>query len=312
MEGNDLISLSDFRMVTIDSMDEIRQIYSRYPPLHSDYSLTTMLAWQHYMDYMYALKDGFILFLTRRNGRVTIRGPIGEYSDSDLKELLEFANEVGNDPPMGVLDQEMVKRLGMAIPGLSTVERREYFDYVYLASDLRDLPGKDYLKHRNQLNHFQKNRSFSIEPIGTGNMVETRDFYRKWCEIRRCEEEPILESEKQFISFCMDHYELLGLEGIVMRVDGEIEASSVFEGLRPDTAVTHIEKANPDIKGIYQAINQETASILSDRFRFINRESDMGVPGLRLAKERYRPHHMIEVHQIPREVLARKTTSQKS
>jgi hypothetical protein len=65
--------------------------------------------------------------------------------------------------------------------------------------------------------------------------------------------------------------------------------------MNPETAVVHFEKGLPDCAGIYRAVNQETAALLRDRYPFLNRESDLGVPGLREAKERYHPHHMVEV-----------------
>ena len=78
---------------------------------------------------------------------------------------------------------------------------------------------------------------------------------------------------------------------------------ALWEPLNPTTAVVHFEKGLPDCEGIYKAINAETAAHLQDRFTFINRESDMGVPGLREAKMRYHPHHMVEVFYARREDL---------
>ena len=54
-------------------------------------------------------------------------------------------------------------------------------------------------------------------------------------------------------------------------------------------AVIHIEKANADIPGLYQFINKE---FLVNEFPYagiINREDDLGIEGLRRAKESYYP-----------------------
>jgi hypothetical protein len=66
--------------------------------------------------------------------------------------------------------------------------------------------------------------------------------------------------------------------------------------LRADPAVIHYEKANFDIAGLYQAINNEVALVLKDRYTYIDRESDMGEEGLRRAKMKYRPHQMLEIY----------------
>jgi hypothetical protein len=75
---------------------------------------------------------------------------------------------------------------------------------------------------------------------------------------------------------------------------------SLFEQLNSDTALVHFEKGMPDCEGIYKEINAETAALLRDEFTYINRESDLGVAGLREAKMRYHPHHMVEVFSVKR------------
>ena len=85
---------------------------------------------------------------------------------------------------------------------------------------------------------------------------------------------------------------------------GAIETIAVFEGMNPGTALVHYEKGSPDYDGIYKAINQETAKLLQPNFKFINRESDMGIPGLRKAKLSYKPHHMVEVFHVDRQSLS--------
>jgi hypothetical protein len=62
--------------------------------------------------------------------------------------------------------------------------------------------------------------------------------------------------------------------------------------------VIHIEKANPEIPGLYTAINQLFCSNACSGMDYINREQDLGLEGLRRAKESYYPHHMIKKYTI--------------
>ena len=101
----------------------------------------------------------------------------------------------------------------------------------------------------------------------------------------------------------MDHFFDLKLKGISLRINDKVESIAVWEKMNPTTAVIHYEKGNPDIDGIYKAINQQTAKIINKNLIYINRESDMGIPGLRKAKLSYRPHHMIEVFHVARNDL---------
>jgi len=188
------------------------------------------------------------------------------------------------------------KWLAEEFPELGYEPHRDYFEYVYLASDLANLPGKDYLKVRNYLNKFRKNNDHTVESISTENIGEVKDFLVRWCEQRGCQDDPFLMQERQTNYHALEDMFPLGMEGVLVRVDGRVEAFSVFEEMSKEMAVVHHEKANVEIPGLYQAINNETARVLVDRYRFINRESDMGVEGLRRAKEKYRPHHLLEIH----------------
>ena len=81
-------------------------------------------------------------------------------------------------------------------------------------------------------------------------------------------------------------------------MDGKVEAFSFGEMLNPDTAVIHIEKANPRINGLYAVINQNFCAEAWAGVKFVNREQDLGLDGLRQAKESYHPHHMVEKFTI--------------
>jgi hypothetical protein len=171
---------------------------------------------------------------------------------------------------------------------------------VYRAGDLAGLSGGSYLNLRRQLNRFRKNCAYAVEPITAENRHEVKGFLDKWCEWKGCDEDPVLANEKEAIYYAVDHFMELALSGLVIRVDQNIGAMSLFEPLNTDTALVHFEKGLPDCEGIYKAINAETATVISERYEYINRESDLGVPGLREAKMRYHPHHMVEVFSITR------------
>jgi len=113
----------------------------------------------------------------------------------------------------------------------------------------------------------------------------------------------MLEEEKKAVIYCMKHFSELGLFGIYIRIDGDIQALSVWEPLNRETAVIHFEKGMQEYDGIYPAINNETAKILAREYKYINRESDLGIPGLRTAKERLHPDHMEPLYYINREDL---------
>ena len=90
--------------------------------------------------------------------------------------------------------------------------------------------------------------------------------------------------------FTLAHFAPLGQQGTLLRVEGRPVAFSIWEPIGAKTAVIHFERALRRFKGLYQVVNQETARrIVQSGLELINREEDLGDPGLRQAKQSYHP-----------------------
>ena len=107
-----------------------------------------------------------------------------------------------------------------------------------------------------------------------------------------------LQGEWQAVKAGLRHFHDLDLQGAVILINGKVEAFTLGELLNKATAVVHIEKANPLIAGLYTVINQEFCRHSWFQVPFINREQDLGVPGLRTAKMSYHPQHLAEKSRI--------------
>ncbi|MFZ2375593.1 MAG: phosphatidylglycerol lysyltransferase domain-containing protein [Methanothrix sp.] len=300
-----MLSSGDFKPVQLEDRDFFVQHYRRFPQMHSDNTFTNMVCWNYYANYRYAYVQDCVLLSSTIGGKTRYRPPIGPHNPDLLHEVMSLALRSDEERPFVVLDQGTLDWIKSLYPELKLDPERMYFEYVYLASDLALLPGKGYSTIRRQLNQFMKNCSPKVEDLGADNIAEINDFVEQWCEWKDCDSNPDLESEKEALCFALAHYEELELSGIAIRAEGKIGAISLFEGLNEDTALVHFEKGLPDCKGIYRAINAETAKILAGGYTYINRESDMGVEGIREAKMRYHPHHMVQVHMARQEELER-------
>ena len=300
-----MLSQSDFHPISLSDRDIFSQHYQSYPQVHSDNTFTNMLCWIDYAHYRYTFRDGCIVLSSTIGGLTRYRPPIGPHRPELLAEVMALAAKSQEEQSLVILDPDSKDWIASLYPDLILEADRRYFDYVYLARDLAELPGKRYLTIRHQLNKFQKTCQPQVEAIGEQNMDEVRDFLDLWCDWKDCDSDPVLSSEKEAMRLALDFYQELGLSGIAIRAEGKIGAISLFEGLNQDTALVHFEKGLPDCKGIYRAVNAEAARLLARDYAYINRESDMGVPGIREAKMRYHPHHMVQVHMVKRDDLER-------
>ena len=298
-----MLSVADFKPVTISDRDFFCKHYQSHRQVHSDNTFTNMVCWNDYAHYRYAFVEGCIVLSSTITEMTRYRPPIGPRNPKLLAEVLRLAAKSEEEHPFVILDPETKEWMAGLYPDLPFHAERKYFEYIYLASDLAELPGKKYLTIRHQLNKFQKTCMPQIEMICEENLGEIKDFLNLWCDWKDCDSDPVLASEKEAVSFALSHYEELKLSGLAIRANGKIGAMSLFEEQNNDTALVHFEKGLPDCKGIYRAVNVETAKILAKDYIYINRESDMGVEGIREAKTRYHPHHMVEVHLLKRDEL---------
>jgi len=169
--------------------------------------------------------------------------------------------------------------------GIEFTEDRGNFDYLYLRSDLAELPGKKYHKKRNLVNQFHNNyASWEAKPLTAELIPIALEILEKWRKHKGFDGDFVAATE------ALKQFEGLFLQGMVYWVEGKPAAWCLGERLaRGRMFAIHFEKALEDFKGIYQFINQHYASTLPNYYIHINREQDLGDEGLRQAKMTYRP-----------------------
>jgi len=296
-----MLSIEDFKPVSINDKPIFDKHYNKYPPFHSDNVFTTLVSWRDYVDFRYHILENYLIIRSEIKEKIQIMPVSGDMTKTIFDQILELA--IDNSDVDIIVDNHMKEWIDSHYSEITFLPKRDYFDYVYLASDLAELTGSKYSKIRNRLNKFKRIYRYSVERISEDNMPEINEFLKRWCLWKDCESDPVLENEKKAILYSMKHFFDLELSGISIIVNDAIEAIAVYEKMNYDTVVVHYEKGSPDYDGIYKAVNQETANIVQKDFKFIDRESDMGVAGLRKAKMSYRPHHMMEVYSIKKEKI---------
>lgn len=171
---------------------------------------------------------------------------------------------------------------------------RDDWEYIYETRDLINLPGKKFRMKKNHLNHFLREYSdYVYESVNESNMDEARSAVNEWFA-----RHGDIENEEYAINLCFDNWKKLDVKGGIIRIYGKIEAFTCGDLLNENVAHIHFEKANPDIRGLYQAINRDFIVNEFSDTQFVNREEDLGIEGLRKAKMEYNPHHFAEKYNV--------------
>ncbi len=225
-----------------------------------------------------------------RDGRRFVSMPCGfPESPEELRELVTAHDYLKN---ASETDVQMHRSLFEA-SGYGVVADRNNFDYLYSAADIADLRGKKLHKKRNHVNGFLKEYAHAERPLDDQTVHDALSVLETWREGR--EDEGDYAESKEAVT----RFDQLGLSGMVVYVDGAPVAFAVGEPLVTDYMyVVHVEKAVPGYRGAYQFVNKAFAEELVKRYEVINREQDLGEPGIRQAKMTYRPCGFVEKYRI--------------
>lgn len=178
---------------------------------------------------------------------------------------------------------------------------RNGYDYVYNIHDLADLKGRKLHRKRNHLKHFKKNHpDYFMEPISKSNIAEVKAFIDAWYK-NKLENHPEddYHNEQTALEKALLNFDSLNMEGLVLKEHGEILGFTMASPKSSDTYDVHFEKAWGDVDGAYTTINSEFANYIRTKYPhvlYLDREEDMGIPGLRKAKLSYFPHHLVKKH----------------
>ena len=181
--------------------------------------------------------------------------------DEDLPKLFAEIKEYHEGKPFEIhgIYKDGKERLAKAFPEMEFIEDRDNWDYVYLREKLASLSGRKYHGKKNHYNAFKKNipimftnRSDQII-TKSARLLVMNGAKNVLAKTKACAVSNVLSMKRLII---LKH---LVLRGGAIRVNGKIEAFSFGKKINDDTAVLHVEKANPDIRGIYAAINKEFA-----------------------------------------------------
>ena len=269
---------------------------------HSGYTFTNFFMWRKMRDYLWAVEDDVLYIFSESAEKFLAWQPIGaqEKMQDAITKILRVAEENRGDRKFmfAVVEKIFAEELARyPHADFDITAERDSFDYVYLAQDLINLSGRKFHGKNNHLNAFRKEYpAAEYVPITEEIIPKCREELNIWSDLhkRANPDDPFIGYEQAAIHEIFDHFEAFKLKGGAILIDGKVAAFTFGEQLNSDTAVIHVEKADQNVRGIYAAINQNFVEHEWSEMIYINREEDMGIDGLRRAKESYRPIKMIE------------------
>ena len=279
-----------FREVTSQDRAAIHTYFYGAVGHGSEYSFANLIAWG---EARVCFVEGVPLILSRFGSWQAYLYPLNA---KFLPLLREDARERGIKFRIwGLTAQEVAS---LSSPDLSIKAMRNSFDYVYDIERLCELRGKKLQSKRNHCNRFAlENPDHKIVELTNDLLPQCKELAKRWFVAHEEATGNDYSGEKCAMSKVFAQFEALQMEGLALLCDGEIAAFCMGNRIRKDMFDVNYEKALADIHGAYPTINRAFARYIHAKYpeiKWINREDDMGLEGLRKAKESYYPDLLLE------------------
>ena len=148
----------EFKDITLADKELIQSFTLNSQRRNCDLSFANLCSWTFLYQTKYAVLDGYLLLRFYAGEELAYMMPVGTGDVKPVLEaLIEDAEALGAKFRMLGVCVGMKADLEAVMPGRFTfTEDRDYFDYLYLRTDLAALKGKKYQSKRNHINKFKK------------------------------------------------------------------------------------------------------------------------------------------------------------
>ncbi len=286
-------NMLEFKKIEIDDYKTYWEFYKNSGELSCENSFVNLLVWQcgAYNNNYIAVYDNQLIIKNGEGERESFRLPMGDDFSKGMKLIEEYSGE--KKPRFWAQEGPRFELFKKYADNYSLRENRDTFDYIYLQSDLSSLSGKKYHSKRNHISSFSKKYDWRYVPISEANKEDIIKCADSWYQENIDRMDHFMVCEKKGIEFILNNMEELCVKGGAIYVDSKAVAFTLGSPITNEVFDVHIEKALSEFSEAYTVINREFAKELSE-YKYINREDDLGIEGLRKAKLSYKPSILLK------------------
>ena len=299
----------NFSKIDFSMKEEIEAYLPRLSDGCSEFFFSNIYFFRDYYQYQISKTAFGIIIVGESEHTPFCMIPTGNIEESILVELLERFGS------LSFISESLIQNNKHLFyqAAFSLEEDRNNFDYIYLREQLASLSGKKFHKKKNHVNKFEHTyKNISVQALTEKNVSDALSILERWnTHVQSLEQATENKSEHndnnhndsnieektdyEAAKSCLEHIELFPVTGIILYVDqvpvawtaGEISSDGKM-------AVVYFEKADITYIGAFQYINYAFANFLPETVQYINREQDLGKPGLIHSKQTYHPISFIK------------------
>lgn len=281
-----------FKKIELEDLEIYKEYMKNNKEFSCENSFVNLLVWQCTYNNMIAISENQ-LFIKSGSGKIeSFRLPVGGDINKGIEKIEAYCGD--NAPAFWVQEGENLSRLSDDFfSKYSLKENRNASDYIYLRENLAELSGKKYHSKRNHINAFSKKYHWHYEEITDKNIDAVKLCAKQWYAENTEKQDDFLLCEKRGVEILLNNIDRLGIKGGAIFTGEKVVAFTLGTPINKEVFDIHIEKSLKDYAEGYTVINREFARRLLG-YKYINREDDMGLEGLRKAKLSYKPEIILK------------------
>ena len=265
----------NFKPLSIDD----KSIFSEFEYICADYVFSYLFMYRNLYSIKIYYDDKTVIIYSETNNPCFYM-PLGDTGHGIDLIVNNFSNK-GINATFSKIPEDFIGIF--ADRNIKLKEDRDSFDYIYRNSDLSGYKTKLYRKQRNNLSNFIQNAA----PRYTDNFHNYKNECKEFM-YKHYTDPDILGPTSSFI----DNIDYFDCKGGIVWEDNEIQAFCIYEKVSQNTVLSHVELTNNNHRGVHAYLINEMSSRIDEEY--INKEDDVGLPGLRRFKISYNPCSMIK------------------
>jgi hypothetical protein len=295
----------EFFDITLENRERIVSLLNYSQNMGCEYCFANNFAWKRLANTKMAFFEDFYILCAfdTESGFPEFSFPTGK---GDLKtainEIIKTANALDSPVIINSVEERYIEYINANYLDFFNISFNDSSsDYIYRRDLLSNLTGKKFHSKRNHIAQFKKKYNWQYKPLSQADFDEIILLSTKIYNQKKGYTEKSEISEQFAINAFLENYNALNLSGGVLYVDDKLIAFTIGEPINSETFGIHIEKADVDFHGSYAMINQCFAKTIPENYIYINREEDLGIKGLRKAKESYYPEFLLKKYSLKKE-----------
>ena len=288
----------EFKRITAGDINQLTPFFSLRPNKTCDSVFLDSFLWRDAYQVRFAVSEGrAVQWLMEHEGKISSAMPLCRQEELPYffeQMVAYFNNQLKRPLWIYLADAEAVEYLKLDPDRFEVKEMEDLKDYLYDGEAMRTLAGKKLHKKKNLVNAFMREyeNRYEYRKLCCSDRKDVWDFLSFWREQKGTDVEEAweLDYEVEGIHEILKNCSHLHVQMGGVYIDGKLEAFTAGSyNSRDKMAVISIEKANPNVNGLYQFINQQFLIHEFSDAALVNREDDVGISGLRQAKLSYHP-----------------------